>query len=335
MKGRLNWTLVLGIALSTGFLYAAFREVDINGLTSALAGANYLYLIPVLALTFVGLWFRAVRWYYLMLPIKKIGVSRLFAAMMIGLALNNLLPVRLGEFARAYCIDARENVGKTAAFTTLVVERILDGMTVLLFFGFLVLRQQVALPSWLRSAALAALGFFLLVLVLLVLLKLQAEWVRKAASFIMKPAPTPLSSAVLGIINGAVSGLQVFHSAGSLVLAAVLSLFVWVPAGLIIFCLLLGFGVHLPISASFLVLVILCIGLMIPSAPGSVGTFQFFCVAGLSLFAVDRHVAASFSILFHATQFVPATAIGLVCMLAQGGSISEIKHSAELEQSTA
>ena len=105
----------------------------------------------------------------------------------------------------------------------------------------------------------------------------------------------------------------------------VLSLLVWIPNILVIWLLFVSFGFSLPVYAPIVLFVILTIGIMIPSAPGFVGTIQYCCVLGLGLFSIPDSQALSYSIVYHAGVFIPLTGAGLVCLLIEGISFSDLK----------
>ncbi len=330
----MNWKLGLGIgiAISALFLFLAFHKVNLHEVKEALNSANYIYLIPVVLLLLLSFIMRALRWRYLLEPIKKIKLHSLFSATMIGFMANNLLPARLGEFARAYAIGEKEGISKSSSLATIVIERIFDGITILTFLAIILIFWSFSFPSWLQNAAYIACSIYLFALLFLILLKLQTKRALRIAEFIFKPFPRKFKIRMIRILNSFVDGLKILHSSKNIIYSAILSLFVWLPVGLIIYCLLISFGIDLPISVSFLLLVILCIGVMIPSAPGFVGTVQFLCVTGLALFAVPKSQALSFSIVYHASQFIPVTGIGLVYLFMEGLSFAKIQSSIELNK---
>ena len=157
----MNWKLFFSVLISTLFLILAFNRVNLYELKDTLETANYIYLIPAVLLTILSLWIRAVRWGYLLQPVKKININSLFSATAIGLMANNLLPARLGEFVRAYVIGKKELISKSASFATIVVERIFDGLTILLFFNVVAIFYAESMPTWLRNSAYFASVIFL------------------------------------------------------------------------------------------------------------------------------------------------------------------------------
>ena len=128
-----NWRLWIGLAVSGLFLLLLLFRVDREEIVSALSNANYLYVVPAIALYFVAVYFRAIRWSYLLSPIGRFPVSRLFPVVIIGYMANNLLPARLGELVRSYYLARRETVSGSTALATVAVERLYDGVALLFF----------------------------------------------------------------------------------------------------------------------------------------------------------------------------------------------------------
>src|SRR5512147_1775868 len=128
--------LWIGIGISLFFLFLLFRKIDFNKLLSAFREMDYRYLWPAVLFTFTSYFFRAVRWRFLLIPLKKTRLGNLFPATIIGYMVNNLLPARVGEFVRAFVLAEKEELGKSAVFATLVVDRLFDGFTVLLILLF-------------------------------------------------------------------------------------------------------------------------------------------------------------------------------------------------------
>ncbi len=323
----MSWKTIIGILISAAFLYLAVRKVDIHGLGEALRNADYIFIVPVVFLILFSVTMRSVRWRYLMRPVKEIGFRSLASATFIGLMANNVLPARLGEFVRAYAIGEKEKVSKSSAFATIVFERILDGFTMLFFLLIVLIFYSISFPGWLRNASYFALAFYAAAIIFLVLLKLKRERAIGIAEFLLRPVPARVQTPAIRILHAFIDGLAVMHNRRNTVIAALCSLLVWLPHVLIIHLVLLSFGVHLTIPASFVLLVSLGIGVMIPSAPGFVGTIQYICVLGLALFDVSRELALSFSIVYHASVFMPVTVVGLIFLSIERLSFAELHRS--------
>jgi len=328
----MNWKTAIGIIVSALFLFLAFRKVDFAELGAALENANYLYIIPVALLSLASVSVRSVRWRYLLRPVKEIGPRSLFSATFIGLMANNVLPARLGEFVRAYVIGERERISKSASFATIVLERILDGFTILFFLVIVLVFYAVSFPGWLRNASYFALIFYLAAILFLILLKVNTRRAVGIAEFALRAFPGRMHDPVIRILHAFIEGLAVLHSARNVLIAGSLSVLVWLPHVLINHLLLVSFDIHLPVFASLLLLVSLAIGVMVPSAPGFIGTVQYVCVLSLALFGVPREQALSFSIVYHASVFIPVTAVGLVFLFAERLSFTDIRGSVMREE---
>ena len=329
MRWLLDWKFWIGILLSGLFLFLAVRKVDVHGLMDILIHVRYLYLIPVVLLVIFSLWMRAVRWRFLLEPVKKVSMRSMFSATAIGFMANNIFPARLGEFVKAYAIDRKENVGKSASFATIVVERIFDGMTVLFFLCLVLIMWRVQLPGWISKITYGAITIYLLVLIVLVVLKVQTHRTLKLIQWIIRPFSEKLRHRIYQIFSSFVRGLDILHNSKNIFISIFLSLLVWLPHAVLIHLQLMAFDIHLSFYASLLLMVIICFGVMIPSAPGYLGTIQFLCVAGLAMFQIPREDALSFSILYHATQYIPITVIGLVYFFIEGFSFSQIKETSQ------
>ena len=320
-----SWKTILGVVFSALFLFLAFRAVRPADLAAAFRHADYLYVIPAMLLIFASLWMRAFRWRYLLSPVKLIGIRSLFYAVGVGSMVNVALPARLGEVVRAHAIGTKEQISRSASFATIVVERVFDGFALLFFLMVPVLFGNVFAPGWLRNAEGFAIAGYLAALVVLIILKSRPGVAMGIAGFLSRPLPEAMRSKVLTITGSFVEGLRIFRRSRSMIISVVLSPIVWLPNVAMIYCLLIGTGIHLPVQVSFLLLVALCIGVMVPSAPGYIGNVQIVCVGVLKLFGVPASAALTFSVIYNACIFVPVLLTGLVCVFAEGLSFRDIR----------
>jgi len=320
-----SWKTILGIALSALFLFLAFSAVHFGELAEAFRRVNYLYTIPAMLLMFASLWMRAFRWRYLLSPVKVIALRSLFYAVGVGSMVNITFPARLGEVVRAHAIGTKEQISRSASFATIVVERVFDGFALLFFLMVPVLFGSLYSPGWLKDAEFLAIAGYLIALAVLIVLKSRPDVAMRAAAFVFKPLPEAMRDKLLTIAGSFVEGLKIFRRSRNMVTSVVLSPVVWLPTVAMIYCLLIGTGIHLPVQVSFLLLVALCIGVIVPSAPGYVGNVQFVCVGVLKLFGVPAGKALTFSIIYNGCVFVPVLVTGLVCLLAEGLSFKEIR----------
>lgn len=255
--------------------------------------------------------------------LKVIKVHSLFSSVMIGFMANNLLPARAGEFVRAYVVGRRENISKSASFATIVVERIFDGFTLLFFL--IIMLAFFPFPTWVKNMAYMALGIYSFALVVVFLLKIQTRKTLNFLTSLLKPFPKKIANKVIELSSSFTSGLEILKQGKNILFVAFFSIVMWTIFAFAIYFGFLAFDFSLLFHASFVILVIVTLGILIPSSPGFVGTFQLFCISGLALFGIAKDHALSFSIAFHATQFVPTVFIGLICLWIENISLKEIK----------
>jgi len=318
----MKWKFWVGIIISGVFLYLAFRKIEFKEVGQAFKDANYLYVAMAGGLMIVSLWARAYRWKYLLSPVKKIGIPSLFSSTMIGFMANNLLPARLGEFVRAYSIGSKENISKSSALATIVVERVFDGFTVLSFLAVVLIFFDF--PGWVRKGGYFAFGFFMSVLVFLVFLRLHTKKVIKRVDSLLKFLPASARDKLKNILYSFADGLQVLKNSHHLIMVIIFSLAVWLVVASAFEFAIIAFDLKLPVGAAFVLMVILALGVMIPSSPGFVGTYHYLCIASLALFAISKDVALSFSIVAHASGFIPITLIGLYYLWRESLSLRNL-----------
>lgn len=153
----------IGTSISLALLIYLFARVDYGQLWLSLASADLFLLLLASVLLMGTLVLRAWRWQYLLKPLKSVKFSNSMSATAIGLMANMLLPMRLGEIVRAVVLGQRERIDKSASFATVVVDRLLDGFTIL--FILLVLLMVAPLPfdpGWQQRLRWGGMAFFLL-----------------------------------------------------------------------------------------------------------------------------------------------------------------------------
>ncbi|RME98022.1 MAG: UPF0104 family protein [Chloroflexi bacterium] len=321
--------VVLNLGISLFFLDFVFAEIEWDKFAQALLEANYWWMIPSTLAIFVHLYFRTLRWQWLLKPIGDVTFWPAFRALVIGITGNVVLPARAGEFIRAYVIGRSTGVSKTGAFATLVVERIFDGLTVLLvLLGVIIFGVRNA---DLQRAGILGAVFYLGALAALFVFMSKRHW---ADWLIHKLLPQKLADTALGVLDGFTSGLAVLKSPKNLGMVLLWNVFTWVaiPVSFYFALLAFDFGSPVPWMAAILMLPAMALALTIPGAPAGVGLVQFAVkltldtsFAGLPLAADFGEKVAAASILIHISQFAPEVVAGVVSFMVEGLSTSDIK----------
>ncbi len=205
MKRR--WPLLLlGLAISLFFLWYALRDLHLGEVAIALREARYIWLVPGVAVYFTSVWFRAWRWGFLLRASKRISANRLYPVVVIGYMGNDILPFRLGEALRAYVLWRKEGVNIGTTLTTAVLERLFDGLTLVLFvlFGLLFIPLSAFLN---RLITVASAAFFGALAVFLGLAARPDVLRRIAHAVIDRVVPLRFRSPLLSLVEGIVDCL--------------------------------------------------------------------------------------------------------------------------------
>ncbi|GFO64390.1 flippase-like domain-containing protein [Geomonas paludis] len=334
---KLDKKLLLGLVISAVCLLLLFRKIDFHKMAEAFAGLDYRYLAPALVLTFASYYLRAVRWKFLLLPIKKTSLGNLFPSTLIGYMANNLLPARLGELVRAYSLGSKEGIGTSAVFASLVLDRLCDGFTILLVL--LVTFFTIRLPAGMEGVehAMVTGGYvtfalYVGVLAFLFLLRRHTGFTLSLVARLVRPLAPHLGEKIDGMLRSFISGIRFPGDAGSIMGILVSSLLVWATAIWPVDLMLRAFGVHLPPTAAMFIMVFLVFAVMVPASPGFIGTHHLACVTALSAFEIGSERALSIAIVIHAMGFFPVTVAGLGCLWRDKLSIRNISENTSQEQ---
>ena len=300
----------LGILLSVALLAVVLYRADLSKVAAALRGADYRYLPLVVFIYLTSFLLRSWRWEVLLRPVKSgIGFGHLFSTIIIGWTTNNLLPARVGELVRAYLIGKRESISKSASLATIVVERILDGFILLVFlFASMLLLTN---PLETLHFGLYVLAVFILILAILVFMTFKNDLALVYFKKAVKILPDRFSASMIGLFEAFLKGLQSLRDARQTLKGLTLSGGLWAIEALVYYLILRSFGLVLPIYAATVLLAVVNIGVILPSSPGALGTFQFFCVLGLGFFSVDKSTALALSVVLQSVMWFPVTLLGL------------------------
>ncbi|MCL4395234.1 MAG: flippase-like domain-containing protein [Chloroflexi bacterium] len=329
-------TFIASLAVTAVFLALALYSVDLPKLAHSIASADYRLVGLAALFTFGGYVLRTKRWQRFLAPTKSISVFRLFPVLVVGFALNNLLPGRPGEFARPFWLGQRESLSKTLGFATIIVERVADGLALIAFLlaalaAFSPL--QIGLPSAAETIAAVATALFGVALAGLVFLLLREELALSLVQRVARFMPGGLAAKSERMLASFVTGLHSLRSVRDIAAIGLLSVAVWTAEGVSYVLVLAAFGA-LPVwgphlAAAVFMMVLINLGIMIPAAPGGLGPFEAAAVFALGVFGVSNTSAASVALAAHAMQYVMITGLGLVFIWRAGMSIAASRGGEE------
>ncbi len=312
---------VLGSLIAGGCLVFALRGVDFERMRAAWALVDWRWIAASTAALLLAHLLRAVRWRILLAPMCQARLGGLLSALLIGYAANSVLPAHLGEFLRAF-VASRKNPGlsTSAAFATIVVERILDVLFLIALLAAIVIVHPF--PDWLLTS-----GWILLAgaAVLSGALLLGKRYETRTAVLLgrfLRPLPGTWRQKLERAVHRFLSGIAPLGSASGYFAAAGLSIALWVGYAAMNHACLEAFGLvdpyHLPWTVGPVVLVFTTIAVVIPSTPGYVGTYHLLCQLALAFFGIPPSEALSFAVVAHLVNIVPVLGLGLLCAQREG-----------------
>jgi len=325
-----NWKLIIGLLLSLLFMLLAFRKVDFGQMAVAFAAADYRYLVPALGVILFSLWLRAWRWQYLLAPLQKISQKPLFNSLVIGYLFNIFLPAHLGEIVRAYVLSRKQPLSASAVFGTIVIERIIDVVTMLLLMALAMIVYPF--PQWVKNGGYLTFIFILLLFVLLLLMKkhraVSTQWLHR----LTRRLSAGLAAKLDTLLQTFFQGVRPLEKKSHYLIVTVQSILLWACYGYIFQLVLHAFNFinlyHLPWTAALVLLVITTFGILVPSSPGYVGTYHYLCRLSLGLFGVPASPALTYAFVMHGINFVPVLLLGLIILSREGLSIAGLQKSA-------
>ena len=340
MQNREFW---IGIGISLLLLILFLTTSGFTKMVSSLATANYLYVGPSVIIYLLSLYFRTVRWQLMMNHIRPIPIKSLYPVVIIGYMANNLLPFRIGEIVRTYYLNQREGVSQTSALASILIERVLDAITLLLFITvvsqFAPLKALTdGLGKWLGIPPLLLIvGFsapFLLAMALLILIASRPKTAKYTIPLLAGLVSSRLQKTVSDLVDLFITGLTPISQPSTLIKLMALSVPIWLLESVLFLLIAYSFDLNTVyktisdmIMAMTLVTAISNIGSSIPAAPGGIGLFELVTRETLLLLPfgeIQRPVAAAFATVTHATLLIPIIVIGQILLWRQHVSLKVI-----------
>ena len=340
----------LGIGISVALLALFFLTVDLGRMVDALVEADYLFVLPGVALYLMSVLFRTIRWQVLLRHLRPVSVRRLYPVVVVGYMANNLLPMRVGELVRSYYLGEREGISKTSALVTIFIERIFDALTLLFFVAVVAmfvpiagLAESFAARLHIPWPVLVTLfsAPFVLTTVALVLFAYRPAILWSVMSGPLNLLPDRFEHRVRLLLDRCVEGIAPLRSPGTLGLLFLLSLPIWLlEAGLFVFVGLAfdldrvydGLGELAVVSV--VVTSFSNIGSSVPAAPGGIGLFELITRETLVLMPMAelaRPVAGAYAAVVHAALLLPMIVLGQIFLMLSQVSGVRLTRDAERE----
>jgi len=306
------------LAITALFLYLVLRKVELGRLWQELSKLSWPLLIPTVAVYLAGFIPRAQKWRIILGRIKPVGLGGALGYTFVGCAGNALLPARLGELVRAFICGRREDMPATAVLSTILLERVLELLSLLILLCAAVGytgRDEV------YHLALVGLALCLGLMAGLFLLQRHPGWLLRLAGLIPWPG---LKAKAEGWLSTFVQGLAVVTSPARLAGIIALGWVVYLIEGGAYWLLAQALGLGVTYPQTLFVLCFIFVGMTIPSTVGNIGPLQYFCMLGLSYFGVDSTSALIYSVFINAMMYLPAP-VGLIFLHSYGASLGGLR----------
>ncbi len=335
---RLRSILRYGVSaiITVLFLYIAFRGTDFGELYESMSQANYWWMLPNFACLMLSHYLRAWRWRYMLEPVKaNLSMRNLFAGVMVGYMMNNILP-RAGELVRPYTVGKLEGIPKSAALGTIVVERIIDMVSFLVLVALIPLVYHGPLEEsfpWLANTGILVSAFTILFLGVFVALARRRDWADVLIRLLGEILPLRVRERLEGWVHAFLDGFMFLSRPGRFIIITVLSCLIWLLYVLMVYVAFFAFNIqHLGFAGALVVQAISSIGVALPT-PGATGTYHAFTSQTLiRLYDIDATLALSYATITHAVGFVGATIIGLYYFLRDNIKVREAVGNEPREQ---
>ncbi len=331
---KINKKSIFTFGLSLLFLILVFHGIDFKRLMDTFSEFNYKMLFAIVPLILSAMVLRGVRWKYLLNENKNMSVLELSEIFMVGTALNIYLPARAGDFFRAYFLGEKHNRPKLEVIASIVIERIIDGLTVLfILFSATCLYYRA---GWtFRISEIAALFFLGSLGTIYFTVKYNktnqiADYLKKIFSNFQNKTVSILVSAIEKVrdwINTFLNSASKILETRKLLTAGSISFMIWSIECLIIYILILGFGINIHFSAALFVIGFIALASVIPSSSIYIGPFQYAFILALSIYNIDKSSSLAISFMLQTVNMLVLTIIFIGFAIKNNLNIVELDKS--------
>ncbi|MEM7111278.1 MAG: lysylphosphatidylglycerol synthase transmembrane domain-containing protein [Chloroflexota bacterium] len=325
-----RWQLWLGLLVSAFFLWFALGGLKLDDVWQNIQTANYWWLIPSVGAYFIAVWARTWRWDYMLRPLKHIPVKRLFPVVVIGYMGNNVYPFRAGELLRSYVLYRREEIPISASLATVIVERVFDGLVMLVFVFIALPFTPIPSENIQSVVIIASLAFFGALIVFFALAAVPERALRLTEWFTSRLLPERFQTPILDFAQRFLAGLESLRSFRNVLMIFFTSVIIWLLETVKYWFIMQAFPFEVSFFALMLMNGIVNLATTLPSAPGYIGTFDGPGIAVLTLYGVQETIATAYTLVLHAALWLPITLLGAYYMLREGMGWSDFGKAVQV-----
>ena len=344
---KINWQFWLGIAITTLFIVVLLYRVKFEEVILTVRQANYLFVFPAIGIYFVAIYFRALRWRYILSPLERIPVTTLFVVVIIGYTANNLLPARLGEIVRAYYLARKSPVRDSTALATIAVERVYDGITLLTLGGIAIAllgfgEEFISIADFHQSKIFyLGLGGVVIFGVALACVTLSASSsIPRLVNILLAISPERVRPAFKRNFQWFIDGLNVSNTPRRHIGIFIWSCPIWLLESSMYLLIAYSFHIDQGFESLFPLIWIMVLltttsnlATAIPSSIGGIGPFEIVAQQTLIIFGINATTAGIYAAFLHLIAlWLPITLIGLSILWHQNWSLTNIKLESNCDQ---
>ncbi|MGH7652036.1 MAG: lysylphosphatidylglycerol synthase transmembrane domain-containing protein [Gemmatimonadaceae bacterium] len=330
-----GWRAAIGGVLSAALIYWTLHGISPSDIANRLSHADPLLFAGAIFCATAIFVLRAIRWRTILEPVApRVSIGALWRAICIGMMVNNVVPARAGEIARAYALTREAPVPFATALASLAVDRLFDAIALLLLAATALLDPALSASRTLagRSLASFATGGAAIVLILLVLLYalvfFPSRLLRLYELFARRVSPS-VEERGRRVLETFVQGLSVLRRPTRFAAVFGWSIAHWLLNGVGFWLSFKAVGITAPFSAALFLQAFIALGTAVPALPGFFGVFEYMAVRGLAVYGVGQEQAATWAIGYHLLTFVPITLIGAYYFTRLGVKLRELQTPAE------
>lgn len=320
-------SFILGVVGSLFFLWVGFRGLNIGELWDIMRHIRWGWIVGAIPVYFVAVYILTWRWYFLLRPVQDVPASVLFPVVVIGYMANNLLPLRLGEIMRAYVLKREAQTPIMPTLTTILVERVFDGLVMLTFIFTALLFVDFKEPTLRWVIIVTTPLFFGALAVFFGLAASPATARRIYTPLVERLVPIVLHERIFKLADDLMRGFDSLRSKRALALVIVFSLWSWTVESSTYWIVMQAFDFQVSFTVLLLVVGFGNLSTILPSTAGYIGTFHAVAILTLTAFGVERAVAGSYAIVMHATLWLPITSAGMVYLVRLGLRWSDFRQA--------
>lgn len=334
MSRNQKYLVSAGLFISVFFLWFAFRDLHpeavLDNIRQVQAGWVLLSL-PIFAISIILI---ALRWQFLLRSIVMIPLRTLLSLVCIGYMGNNVYPLRSGEALRVFLLYRNHKVPVIKAATTIVVERVFDGLVLLTFIVIPLLVVDIASNDVRRVVEVAA-PLFVVLLAIFFALAARPDLLRRVVKVASRLLPGKVGQTIGKLSEDVLAGLEGLRTPTDLAGTVISSYATWAVQGIVYW--MVAYAMDIDTSFAVMLVVVGAVNLagLIPASPGQIGVFEFFVSAVLVGAGIAEARAAAYALVAHIVIWLPPTLIGFFLLAREGMSWRSITQARDLEEQAA